>query len=177
MKPADPASPDRRGDADFLIEFLAKRDVPCPRCGYSLRALTADRCPECGDPLVLTVGLAEPKMGDFIGTLVALALGAGGGGLIWGIILLNGHWRRVFDDVPDALAALLSLRRPSRSDSEALWIFTLGLEFIASAAGLAALLWFRRRFRRLSPAVRRTICATVWAVVAVVFSGVVVFVR
>src|SRR5687768_5272320 len=25
-------------------------DVPCEQCGYNLRGLTADRCPECGRP-------------------------------------------------------------------------------------------------------------------------------
>ncbi len=31
-----------------LRSFLAERDAPCPECGYGLRGLTGDRCPECG---------------------------------------------------------------------------------------------------------------------------------
>lgn len=31
-----------------LVEFLAVRDEPCPRCGYNLRGLEAAVCPECG---------------------------------------------------------------------------------------------------------------------------------
>lgn len=36
-----------------LCEFLADRDAPCPRCGYNLRGLTGEACPECG--MVLSV--------------------------------------------------------------------------------------------------------------------------
>jgi hypothetical protein len=31
-----------------LRDNLADRDSPCPGCGYSLRGLTGDTCPECG---------------------------------------------------------------------------------------------------------------------------------
>jgi len=30
---------------------LADRDTPCAACGYNLRGLTGDRCPECGTPI------------------------------------------------------------------------------------------------------------------------------
>jgi hypothetical protein len=28
--------------------YLARRDVPCPSCGYNLRGLAEGTCPECG---------------------------------------------------------------------------------------------------------------------------------
>jgi len=31
-----------------LAEYLATRDVACPKCGYNLRALKVGTCPECG---------------------------------------------------------------------------------------------------------------------------------
>jgi hypothetical protein len=34
-------------DPSTLAAFLADRDVPCPGCGYNLRGLPSDRCPEC----------------------------------------------------------------------------------------------------------------------------------
>ena len=31
-------------------DVLSEHDVPCPQCGYNLRELTRDTCPECGRP-------------------------------------------------------------------------------------------------------------------------------
>jgi len=31
-----------------LRSFLADRNAPCPACGYGLRGLVGNRCPECG---------------------------------------------------------------------------------------------------------------------------------
>lgn len=36
-----------------LRQFLADRDVPCPHCGYNLRGLQAEVCPECKHDLHL----------------------------------------------------------------------------------------------------------------------------
>jgi hypothetical protein len=65
-----------------LRSFLTARDVQCPKCEYNLRGLTGDRCPECGDQLVLRVNLAEPKLGAMIAGLVGLSAGAGFSGLL-----------------------------------------------------------------------------------------------
>jgi hypothetical protein len=61
----------------LLPTYLAHRDEPCPSCGYNLRALKTDRCPECNQQLVLRVGLAEPRMAAFITGVVGLAMGLG----------------------------------------------------------------------------------------------------
>lgn len=63
--------------ASLLPTYLAHRDEPCPSCGYNLRALKTDRCPECNQQLVLRVGLAEPRMAAFITGVVGLAMGFG----------------------------------------------------------------------------------------------------
>ncbi len=65
--PADP----------FLTRFLSERDAACPLCGYALRGLTGEVCPECGDRLVLKVGLAEPQLAWFIAGLIGLGGGFG----------------------------------------------------------------------------------------------------
>jgi hypothetical protein len=31
-----------------IESYLARRNAPCPRCGYNLRGLSKGRCPECG---------------------------------------------------------------------------------------------------------------------------------
>lgn len=51
-------SPDGRG-ATPSREI--EQDLFCQRCGYNLRGLTGDRCPECGEPLD-TVRAAEPQI-------------------------------------------------------------------------------------------------------------------
>lgn len=91
-------------DHDLLVTYLKDRGAPCPGCGYDLRNLTSDRCPECGQQLVLGVHLAEPKLAAFIGGLVGLAMSAGFSWLlclfaitverpvagVWGAILVPG---------------------------------------------------------------------------------------
>jgi ribosomal protein L37E len=39
------------GEGSRLREYLAGRDAPCPRCGYNLRDLKDEVCPECGAPI------------------------------------------------------------------------------------------------------------------------------
>ncbi len=74
----DEASPQRvaTGSAT-LANYLADRDEACPSCGYNLRGLASDRCPECMTELVLRVAMAEPRLGLFLSTVVAWSLGAG----------------------------------------------------------------------------------------------------
>jgi predicted RNA-binding Zn-ribbon protein involved in translation (DUF1610 family) len=48
---------------ELLLQFLRDHDAECPACGYNLRALTQPTCPECGQPLVLTVGATRLKLG------------------------------------------------------------------------------------------------------------------
>ncbi|MEX2218097.1 MAG: hypothetical protein WD749_04995 [Phycisphaerales bacterium] len=45
-----PPRPDQRTP---LHDFLAERDFPCPGCGYNLRGLEANVCPECARPVPL----------------------------------------------------------------------------------------------------------------------------
>ena len=68
---------------DPLLErFLSERDVDCPACGYNLRQLKSDRCPECGDPLELSLRLVEQRQFSLIAGLVGLSAGFGLGFLL-----------------------------------------------------------------------------------------------
>lgn len=67
---------------DLLIRYVADADVPCPGCGYNLRGLSSSNCPECGQELKLTVGLAEPKQAALIAGLIGLSAGCGLSGLL-----------------------------------------------------------------------------------------------
>jgi hypothetical protein len=81
----------------YLVNYLAEQDIECPGCGYNLRGLTGECCPECGQALVLRVGLAEPKMGSFLAALIALTTGLG----FNVIVLMWGVWEMRFGFGPD----------------------------------------------------------------------------
>jgi len=66
----------------LLEQFLSERDAVCPGCSYNLRGLKSDRCPECGDGLVLSLQLVEPRQFPLIGGLVGLSAGFGLGFLL-----------------------------------------------------------------------------------------------
>ena len=66
-------------DAEELLRFLQTRDIPCPRCGYNLRALASNRCPECGGELRLTVGLTEQYLLPWLAVMVPSCLASGMG--------------------------------------------------------------------------------------------------
>ncbi len=54
---ASPSSDERT----LLASYLRDRDVPCPGCGYNLRGITTDRCPECSRAIALHVmGASTP---------------------------------------------------------------------------------------------------------------------
>jgi hypothetical protein len=62
---------------DQLRNFLADSDIPCPNCGYNLRTLTADRCPECDEHLTLEVRITHPRLGALMAAGAGLLAGAG----------------------------------------------------------------------------------------------------
>ena len=121
-------------DETLLTQYLARRDVPCPRCGYNLRDATSDACPECGDRLQLQVALVEPRLAAFVTTIVAISIGLGGSALFSLIAVLEapgGWWRELVawlllgQLALTALALptiLLSRRRIRRAGRLARWI-------------------------------------------------------
>jgi hypothetical protein len=44
----------------LLRDYLARRDAPCPSCGYNLRDNAHGACPECGEALTLHLHPAGP---------------------------------------------------------------------------------------------------------------------
>lgn len=129
---ADPKqTPTVSDDQAALLDFLRERDVPCPVCKYNLRALTSDRCPECGRTLKLAVGTIEQRLGAYIVTLVCSLL-PGGPGVLFAIIVIDSGF-------------------PSTADSEFASIMAIGIgSWVAMALALAAIL-LRRRILRMSP--------------------------
>ena len=141
-------------DTPLLTQFLADRDVTCPRCGYNLRGGASSACPECGDGLQLQVGLVYPRMAAYITTLVATSVGLGGSALFC------------------CMAAVAADRRWWAETTAILLLIQLG----AAAAALTLLLLMRRRFRRSRRSVQWLICVvTCLAVLALSIAIVVVF--
>ncbi|MFM9995442.1 MAG: YcxB family protein [Phycisphaerales bacterium] len=52
------------GPVELLGDFLANRDLACPSCGYSLRGLRTDRCPECATHLSVELLTAPSRRAD-----------------------------------------------------------------------------------------------------------------
>ncbi len=108
---------------EFLQQFLAERDLPCPLCGYNLRALRTDVCPECGSEVQVTVGLTEPRMGAFVAGVAGLAAGLGFNGLM----LLWVGW--------------MVIERRGGPPLDQVWPLPIG----AIVTGVALMFWLRRR--------------------------------
>ena len=126
---------------DLLRQFLHGRDVECPGCQYNLRDLPGQRCPECGQDIVLHLQLAEPRQGALLTGLVGLSAGAG----------LNGLLLIYF-----AIMVLL-IQRPAGGMDYFFWFNLVGL----AVQGAAMWIWLRfwRRIRRLSATTRWSLAA------------------
>ncbi|MCZ6543549.1 MAG: hypothetical protein O6768_07770 [Planctomycetota bacterium] len=68
---------EEHSEAQLLKLLLVARDIPCPVCGYNLRAIASTNCPECGAKLDLRVGSTDLKLGPWLAALLAGALPLG----------------------------------------------------------------------------------------------------
>lgn len=67
----------RTGEKESLRLFLAERDAACPECGYNVRGLAADACPECHRRLELEIArIPRPSRRRWRLLLLLAALGA-----------------------------------------------------------------------------------------------------
>ncbi len=146
-------------ERDLLGEFLAHRDAPCPGCGYNLRGLREPRCPECNQPLRMSVALVEPALGLWLAAVLGLgAVGAGALFMLLGVVIL--------------------------SVSESRWRWPRGEEFVLLVLIPAAVLvvdglavWWlgarrgRRWFRSLTMTRRAWVAAACWGLSLSVFAG------
>lgn len=138
--PPDPANttPIPPDDEQALIAFLAQREIPCPRCGYNLHALSTAQCPECGEGLVLKVGARQMRYGAYLTTLVAMLLPGGLGVLLVIAFMQNGMDMFIYTDISEKL--------------------TMG-GFVLSLVLSINLLILRKPFLRLKPNVQTLLAA------------------
>ena len=97
-------------ESELLKKLLALRELPCPVCGYNLRAIESDKCPECGAKLGLKVGSSDLKLGPWIAAILGVALPLGFGVIMTlffsYIVFIEGYSG---DDVANILGSLLIL--------------------------------------------------------------------
>lgn len=150
------APPPSSIELEMLRHFVAGRDVPCPGCGYNVRDLQHELCPECGQRLVLSVRLGEPRQAGLIAGLVGLSAGAGLGGLLL------------------IYAAIVTFAMNRGNVGLDRFILINAVGFLLHAGGLSLWIWRWGRIRRLSPAVRRIlvlICCAMPLAFVVIFAA------
>ena len=77
---------------EALLTFLNDRDAYCPSCGYLLRCLTTERCPECGFELHLQISPVVVQYTHAWAALLCAVSAACGNGILWwlgGMTLFN----------------------------------------------------------------------------------------
>jgi hypothetical protein len=143
-----------------LTRFLAERDQPCPGCDYNLRGLQTSVCPECNQPLVLRLALAEPKLGRFLGAVVGLAVGTG----FHGLLLVYFFW--------------MLARQPYMRSSQS-WLFLQATvpAFLVEGVLLWLLVRRRRRFQRAAAHNQGLTIAGAWLLTIVGFVLFCAFIR
>ena len=153
---APPTSPRDPEEVELLLQFVRERDVRCPRCDYNLRNLTQPVCPECREPLQLTVGAQRPRFGFLIASIapgifsgiaamilfVPMTLSAmlGGGRPPWPIFVVDGFgWLSGFFALGLFVTRFRFLRQPLRKQVT----FTVVVWFVHIAAFITLLVTAR----------------------------------
>lgn len=72
--------------------FLAQTDIACRSCGYNLRALTSDRCPECGMKLKLCLETTRVRLGLWVVCCILASVPAIGGVALIGWTAVKVDW-------------------------------------------------------------------------------------
>lgn len=144
-------------DNQFLADWLADRDEPCPACGYSLLACTANNCPECGTPLKLAVSMEDPSPGGWLLAVIACALAAGFDLVASVIFVVGMSFILIVEGIPPGmpwgfLAAMLA---------------TILVPGVLCVIGLVLLLRKRKRWRVAPPRVRWNRGIAVFAIVLI----------
>lgn len=135
---------------DTLTAYLRDRDVACPACGYNLRGLTANRCPECEMGVVLSVQLAEPPIVPYVLAVVGLA----SSGAAFGVALLC------------VLAISLFKLGPPRGEEAVLLLVMPVLVLLFDIPAVMGLLngRARRRFNQATKSARWKLVAACWSI-------------
>lgn len=78
--------------------WLGHNDAPCPVCGYNLRHLSGNICPECGQQFKLRVGDVDLRFGLLLAFIAPMTMLCGLSLVLWGVVIATltsgpGPWR------------------------------------------------------------------------------------
>lgn len=144
-----------QSDEEALRNFLCQRDTACPSCGYNLRDLQGQRCPECGSELQLQVGMVDMKQAAPIAGLIVLSMGGGMNGLLLIYLLIT------------------VLTKGSRGSFWWTFFWVNGTGFVVLGVAILGWLWLWRSIRRASALVRWglvVLCAILTTIDLLVFT-------
>jgi hypothetical protein len=140
------SSPARWTREQQLLHYIAERDVPCPLCGYNLRALTVPRCPECGREITLVIRAVNLCPRAWVALTVSLLASAGLGLFLIPFLVAEGkvpggngpftHALAVYfiAAIPLAGLVLLIRRRLIRLDRHVQWLLAAAAVCVSLAA-------------------------------------------
>jgi len=124
----------------LLFAFLRDRDVPCPLCGYNLRALPEPRCPECGQEIRLSIAMAEPYLRAWIVLMTATGASAGIGVFFIFVLLSKGgpphgaFWLPLtyfFVSIPVAFLVLRARKALLKLGKSLQWTLAIGVSILS----------------------------------------------
>lgn len=118
-------------ESELLKQLLALREYPCPVCGYNLKGIESDKCPECGANLDINIISADLKLGPWLAALLGFGLPLG------------------FASITVALFCVFAIGSNFFNSSD--WLIAGLLALLALIEGLAlrVLVRYRRRFWRM----------------------------
>lgn len=135
-------------ETELLLAFLCSRDAGCPRCGYNLRDLTRPVCPECEEPLKLSVGVYRFRFEWYLATIVPCVFSGLSAPFFTFVLVLTWVAQRGF--APWFLWA------------------TAVFGFLSGGVGIT-LFFYRRQFLRLTNEKQRAWAIAMWFVHLLIF--------
>lgn len=143
------------GDASHLRALLKNRDCACPRCGYNLRGMNGEACPECGVTVDPSAILGRRDRLDYPWLIMVMSYSVA---MLWSLcfvwqrLIIRGklHYGDDWNPVTQNYGRALGDRPlPEVIQMLASTVWWLSVPFV-----LAALVVWRRRIARWPRAVR-----------------------
>ncbi|MGV6813678.1 MAG: hypothetical protein ACWA5W_01570 [Phycisphaerales bacterium] len=67
----------RHASHEMMVAYLESHDAPCPVCGYNLRGVVLEVCPECQAPITLAIGSEQARLGPWLFAMLSFAMALG----------------------------------------------------------------------------------------------------